>query len=92
MQKKTEISDYELNQIKQRCDKATSGPWVSYIEGRDHTSGSNFIMTGDENNRGKDIEIIGGTIYDQDFIAHARQDIPNLINEIIRLKKSIKNE
>lgn len=91
MHKKTEISDYELNQIKQRCDKATSGPW-SYIEGRDHTSGSNFIMTGDENNRGKDIEIIGGTIYDQDFIAHARQDIPNLINEIKRLKKSIKNE
>lgn len=92
MHKKTEISDYELNQIKQRCDKATTGPWVSYIEGRDHTSGSNFIMTGDENNRGKDIEIIGGTIYDQDFIAHARQDIPNLINEIKRLKKSIKNE
>ena len=92
MQKKTEISDYELNQIKQRCDKATSGPWVSYIEGRDHTSGSNFIMTGNKNNRGEDIELIGGTIYDQDFIAHARQDIPNLINEIIRLKKSIKNE
>ena len=92
MQKKTEISDYELNQIKQRCDKATSGPWVSYIEGRDHTSGSNFIMTGNKNNRGEDIELIGGTIYDQDFIAHARQDIPNLINEIKRLKKSIKNE
>ncbi|MCX8749538.1 hypothetical protein J3U75_09150 [Snodgrassella sp. B3088] len=92
MQKKTEISDYELNQIKQRCDKATSGPWISYIEGRDHTSGSNFIMTGNENNRGEDIELIGGTIYDQDFIAHARQDIPNLINEIKRLKKSIKNE
>lgn len=81
-----------MNQIKQRCDKATSGPWISYIEGRDHTSGSNFIMTGNENNRGEDIELIGGTIYDQDFIAHARQDIPNLINEIIRLKKSIKNE
>ena len=92
MQKKTEISDYELNQIKQRCDKATSGPWVSYIEGRDHTSGSNFIMTGNKNNRGEDIELIGGTIYDQDFIAHARQDIPNLINEIKRLKKLIKNE
>ncbi|MGE9549558.1 hypothetical protein [Snodgrassella sp. CS2] len=92
MQKKTEISDFELNQIKQRCDKATSGPWVSYIEGRDHTSGSNFIMTGNKNNRGEDIELIGGTIYDQDFIAHARQDIPNLINEIKRLKKLIKNE
>ena len=81
-----------MNQIKQRCDKATSGPWVSYIEGRDHTSGSNFIMTGNKNNRGEDIELIGGTIYDQDFIAHARQDIPNLINEIKRLKKLIKNE
>ncbi|SUB84227.1 Uncharacterised protein [Pragia fontium] len=85
------ISDEELFLIKERCEKTTKGPWVSYIEGRDHSSGSNFIMTGDENNRGEDIELIGATIEDQEFIAHAKQDIPRLINEIERLKKLIKN-
>ncbi len=55
---------------------------VSYVEGRDHDSGSNFIMTSEN-----DIELSGATIADQDFIAHARQDIPKLLNEIRRLKK-----
>ena len=89
MQQNNKISNDELNLIKQRCDKATKGPWISYVEGRDHSSGSNFIMTGDENNRGDDIELIGGTIDYQEFIANARQDIPRLINEIKRLKKLI---
>src|SRR5882757_7084383 len=53
------------------------GPWKSYIEGRDHTSDSNFIMTG-----GEDIELLGATEADQVFIAHARQDIPQLLAEI----------
>ncbi|WP_306144551.1 hypothetical protein [Roseibium sp. MMSF_3412] len=45
----------ELAEIKQRCDAATPGTWVSYIEGRDHSAGSNFIMTGNGENRGEDI-------------------------------------
>ncbi len=70
----------ELKEMQERCDKATSGPWKSYIEGRDHTSGSSFIMT--SNN---DIELSGSTDADQDFMAHARQDMPKLIAEIKRL-------
>lgn len=46
-------------------------------------------MTGSEHERGEDIELIGATNNDQDFIAHARQDIPKLINEIKRLKQFI---
>ncbi|MWP61692.1 hypothetical protein [Gilliamella sp. Pas-s25] len=87
MQRTTNISDDELKLIQMRCNNATKGPWVSYVEDRDHTSGGNFIMTGDNNNRGEDIELIGATIADQEFIAHARQDIPRLINEIRRLKQ-----
>lgn len=83
------LSDNELNLIQNRCDRATPGPWQSYVEGRDHSSGSNFIMTGSEHQRGEDIELIGATNNDQDFIANARQDIPKLINEIKRLKKFI---
>lgn len=82
-----ELGDSELEEIRHRCDNATPGPWRSLVEGRNHTSGSSFIMTGDPGNRGSDIELIGATTADQDFIAHARQDIPLLLEEIRRLRK-----
>ncbi len=77
------LSDKELTEIEERCEKSTPGPWKSYIEGRDHESGSDFIMTG-----GDDIELTGATKEDQDFIASAKQDIPRLLNEIRRLKNA----
>lgn len=80
------LTNEELKQIQSRSDAATPGPWFSYIEGRDHTSGSSYIMTGEKNVRGNDIELSGASSADQDFIAHARQDIPILLNEIKRLK------
>ena len=80
------VSEQRLADIQARVDAATAGPWKSYVEGRDHTSGSNFIMTGEGVERGEDIELSGATIGDQDFIAHARQDIPMLLAEIARLK------
>jgi hypothetical protein len=80
------LTDSELDEINARLCLTTKGPWTSYIEGRDHLSGSNFIMTGFDENRGEDIELIGASIADQDFIAAARQDIPKLIAEIKRLR------
>jgi hypothetical protein len=77
------ISDDDLKSIKARCKLATPGPWKSYVEGREKMSGSDFIMTA-----GEDIYLKGATTADQDFIAHARQDIPRLLDEIDRLKKS----
>ncbi|HEX3860760.1 MAG TPA: hypothetical protein VHY35_03635 [Stellaceae bacterium] len=82
------LSVSELDEIRQRCDDATAGPWKSFVEGRDHTSGSSFIMTGGGNGRGDDIELAEATTADQDFIAHARQDIPRLLDEIARLRRS----
>jgi hypothetical protein len=73
------LSDEELNSIAGRVAAATPGPWTSFIEGRDHQSGSNFIMTGEVGNRGEDIESTGATEADQDFIAAAREDIPRLL-------------
>ena len=75
------MNNIEIKMIKERCDKATPGPWKSFVEGRDHLSGSDFIRTA-----GDDIELTGATIDDQDFIASCRQDIPLLIDEIERLK------
>jgi hypothetical protein len=90
--------DSEIVAMRQRYEATSVAPWVTFVEGRDmELGGSSFIMTGvpkgeniwDEK-RGEDIYITGGTIADQDFIAHARQDIPMLIAEIERLKKLLK--
>ena len=78
------LTDEELQSIRKRYSATTPGPWESYIEGRDHTSGSSFIMTS-----GEDIELTGGTDADQDFIAHARQDVPRLLEEVQRLRQRI---
>lgn len=74
----------DIDAIRARCGGATRGPWRSYVEGRDHLSGSSLIKTA-----GPDIELTGATAADQDFIAHARQDIPKLLAEIVRLKALI---
>jgi hypothetical protein len=81
----------ELQAIRARSDAATPGPWRSYIEGRDHSSGSDFIMTGAPDARGNDIEVTGATKADQDFIAHARQDVPRLLAEVERLREQVEN-
>jgi hypothetical protein len=85
MKTKNELSDEALKAIRDRCEAATAGPWKSYIEGRDHQSGSSFIMTS-----GEDIELSGATEADQDFIAHARQDVPELLYEVKRLRRRLK--
>lgn len=90
------MTDQELKEISNRCNAATKGPWKSYIEGRDHESGDNFIMTGINegediwsDNRGADIYISCATHADQDFIANSRQDIPRLLDEVRLLKQEI---
>jgi hypothetical protein len=76
-----DVSLTELREILRRCEAATGGPWQSFIEGRDHDSGSNFIRTS-----GEDIDLSYVSEADQDFIAAARQDVPRLVAEIARLR------
>jgi hypothetical protein len=83
------LKENELLEIEKRCGSGTLGPWKAFIEGRDHTSGGNFLLTGYENNRGEDLEINGALIEDYDFIANAKQDVPKLIGEIRRLRAII---
>ena len=81
------LSDADLASIRQRAEAATAGPWIAYIEGRDHTSGSDIIKMAEGTPAEEDIELHGGaTPADYDFIASAREDIPKLLNEIERLK------
>jgi hypothetical protein len=85
----TMITEAELEVIEERTVKAQAGPWKAYIEDRDHESGTDFIMTGEGVERGPDIEMIGATAADFDFIANARQDIPRLGKEIRELKTKL---
>jgi hypothetical protein len=80
------LSDKYLNEVRTRCDAATNDPWISLIEGRDHLSGESMIVHG-INGAEDDLYLRGATVQDQDFIAHARQDIPKLLDEIQRLRK-----
>lgn len=78
------LTKMQIAKIVRRLERATPGPWVSFVERRDNFSGSDFIRTG-----GEDIYLTGATVEDQDFIAHARQDIPSLIEEVLRLKSAL---
>ncbi len=80
-----------LKGIRKRCEAATPGPWTSFIEGRDHTSGDSSIRRGVEGAWQEDLYLSGATDADHDFIAHARQDVPLLLDEIERLRNLLKN-
>jgi hypothetical protein len=82
-----ELTDTDLDEIESRLRAATPGPWQSFVEGRDHTSGSSFVATPTS-----DIELAGATVADQDFIAHAREDLPRLLNEVRRLRARGQNK
>lgn len=89
MAAKTPISSQELAEIAARAEAARPGPWISWVEGRDHQSGSNIITVGKPEAEEADIELMGATVADQDFIAAAREDVPRLIAEIRRLRSMI---
>lgn len=76
------LTEDELARIERLCEGATPGPWRSFIEGRDHQSGSDFIQTA-----GPDIELSGASRADLDFIADARQSVPLLTAEVRRLRE-----
>lgn len=81
-----DLTEDKLGDIEARCSAATPGPWQSFVEGRDHFGGSDFIRTGGLDDSCPDIELTGATVADQDFIAGARQDVPRLIEEVRRLR------
>lgn len=84
-----EITEDELAAMKARIDATTPGPWTSMIEGRDCWNGDSFIDTATQDIYLSAEDYVGGGGHycaDQDFIAHARQDMPRLIAEVERLR------
>jgi hypothetical protein len=93
MHKRFDLSDEELAEIEHRIEAASSGPWFSYVVGRDCEAWTNYIEIGCCNELGsfKSIELVGGTIADQDFMAAARQDLPRLIREVRTLRARLRS-
>jgi hypothetical protein len=60
------------------------------IEGRDHTSGDSFIMTGREDDRDEDMYVSRDSgpagPADLEFIAAVRNYLPRLLDEITELR------
>jgi hypothetical protein len=67
----------ELERIERLGAGATGGPWDAFVEGRDFWGGGSIVRTA-----GEDLEMLGATAMDFDFIASARQDIPRLLEEV----------
>jgi hypothetical protein len=88
------LTDAALEQMERRCDAACKPPWQSFIEGRDHWGGDNFIRVGGMDDSEPDMYVsraVNGALVpasdaDLDFIAYARQDLPRLLAEVRRLR------
>ena len=70
-----------IKEIRDRLNNTQGGDWMYFKEGRDHTGGSDFIMTGpwESEDRGEDLEISGATEGDMEFIGSAKSDIKHLL-------------
>jgi hypothetical protein len=88
------LTDAALEQIERRCNAASKPPWQSFVEGRDHWGGDNFIRVGGMDDSEPDMYVsraVGRGLApasdaDLDFIASARQDLPRLLAEVRRLR------
>lgn len=83
-----------LAEIRARCDAATPGPWKSTAHTEDEHEPIDRVL----GPKVREIAIInpyGGfgndewnrTIFDGEFIAHAREDIPFLLDVITKLRE-----
>ena len=94
------ISAEELAEIESRSHAASKGPWTSFINRRDYWGGPDFIRVGTEEDDLPDMYISrdspqpggpaeGASVADHDFIAHSREDVPRLIEEVRRLQRLV---
>lgn len=91
-----------FDEIKDRVKAATGGPWILHFRADEKTKtqyswsiwdeeGNKFILDMERKQQPPSDEWVERRTLDFNFIAHARQDIPDLIAEIERLRGDIKN-
>lgn len=77
------ITTEELEQMKERAEKATAGPWYYEIDG-DLWADGQVVLSPLLTEHGVNVLNIRKT--DAQFIAHAREDVPRLVAEVERLQ------
>ena len=95
----TPLSDERLAEIRERCDKATQGPWELEIKGADaaplvivwarypHREGLHrHFITYTEYGEKPDPDVFQRNSDNYAFIAAARTDMPDLLAEVERLR------
>ena len=83
------VTETELAELERLVSRASPGPWIASVEGRDHTSGDSMIMIGDP--REEDMYVNRDTgpasAADLDFIVAARNLVSRLIEEVRRARE-----
>jgi hypothetical protein len=86
------VSSRDLRSMKERAEKATPGPWCVAGSPRDFV-----IARHGESERCSDNPVLwaeddclSGGRADAEFIAHARADVPRLVNEVDRLREILR--
>lgn len=86
------IKQEQLNAIKERVAKAKSGPWDINRNSDDDVFVTDIWFDGED---GGHVEIHGDTvassIYNAEFIAHAREDVPALVAEVEYLRGMLRD-
>lgn len=96
------MNDDELDAIRARAEAATEGPWeVAHradldwlsqshlVDSSDHEPGSNVRPEGETDPRWSSVWPCRNAHHDAEFIAHAREDVPALLDEIDRLAAAL---
>jgi hypothetical protein len=89
------VSNDELEMLRRLSLEGSPAPWRSFVEGRDHFSGDDFIMVSERDARSADIYVsrdgMPADAEDFDLIATARTFLPRLLDEIERLRATSSN-
>ena len=84
------VSDAVLLQLMSKADRATPGPWVASIEGRDHVSGDTVILVGHPPDRGDDMYVTRDTSpaspEDYERVAAAGTYLGALVEELLHIR------
>lgn len=76
----------QLKQIRERADKATPGPWKSIRPGHRQATKYRSVQIG----RDAAYTTLEMEPSDAKFISESRQDVPDLLDEVERLKEEVK--
>jgi hypothetical protein len=87
------LTDEQLAEIRERAEAATAGPWYCGTEYEQSKRGNYVaskatggIVAAEQD--GTDCEL---ETHDAEFIAHAREDVPDLLAEIERLRDALED-